>query len=249
MYRPEIIEAGKTINNMPNWTTLSYFEDQKTSTQGIIAIQPYDLSGLNPADKMPPIMAICFKGSEELTDWKIDLMAWKSRWHLWGGETSCQRIHRGFYKAYRGIRLKMLRELRDFCVAFQAQHGFMPRIAIAGHSLGGAVAHLAAYDFVNVPGIVGKHDMVDLVTFGSPMVFASGRHESISAIHAFGSAINTKRFVNLGDPVPNVPRLGYRHYGETITPDCENLHPRGEASLRWSMDNHNINTYINLLSL
>lgn len=237
MYTPEILEAGKTIHNMTNWTTVSYFCDQRTSTQGLIAMPP---------DKS--VVMVCFKGSEELTDWKLDAMAYKTRWRLWGDREST-RVHRGFYKAYRGVRLKVLRELSDIRELIYRETGSYPRLVIAGHSLGGAVAHLMAFDLTGVGRQLMQISNTELVTFGSPAVFSSKADHRVQPIYSF-TQIQASRFVNAGDPIPMVPHLGYKHFGEAIVPEVKALHPgHDKPHLRWSMDNHNINTYINMLGL
>jgi len=85
-----------------------------------------------------------------------------------------------------------------------------------GHSLGGALATLAAMDIkLNVPG-----KSVSCYTFGSPKVGDS----------AFAGAYNklvpdTHRFVNDTDLVPKIPPFGYEHVG-----DLHHLGPSGESA-------------------
>lgn len=92
-----------------------------------------------------------------------------------------------------------MREVRDAGL-------FVNKVAFTGHSLGGALATLAAIDFTSLQSVYP----VEIVTFGKPRV---GNFE-------FAYFVNSKikenfRVINKSDPIPHTPFFdqGYRHEG------------------------------------
>lgn len=118
------------------------------------------------------------------------------------------RIHRGFSEAMDYIWKDLRQTLFDFRDKKQA-------IWITGHSLGGALATLAA-DRLTEEGI----EISGLYTFGQPRVgdktFARNLDGKIKG--------RTFRFVHDEDIVPTVPKLiqGYRHIGTQCYFDRDN---------------------------
>lgn len=110
-------------------------------------------------------------------------------------------MHLGFVTAYMSIQDRI----------HEAVEQFKPkRLTITGHSLGGALATLAAIDFALTE--VGRFD-IELYTFGAPRV-GNKQFQELYNKHipkAF-------RFVNGLDIVPSVPRTwqGYHHIGNEI---------------------------------
>ena len=111
------------------------------------------------------------------------------------------KVHRGFYTAYTSIKPQV-----DAALARHAEAG-KDKIHITGHSLGGALATLAAVDLAQE----GKN-IDQVTTFGSPRVLSSSAAQTY---HALGLNECTLRLSQQRDPVPQaVPRqLGYRHIG------------------------------------
>ena len=70
------------------------------------------------------------------------------------------KVHDGFETLYDSMKSKMLST-----VALIEEKYKPERILVTGHSLGGAMSTLAAYDLHEVYG-----DRVDLVNFGSPRI-------------------------------------------------------------------------------
>ncbi|CAJ0603088.1 unnamed protein product [Cylicocyclus nassatus] len=81
-------------------------------------------------------------------------------------------------------------------------------IWITGHSLGGAIANLAASWVKSLPGFKGK---VKLVTFGSPRVgnkeFSDALEKSVQYVY---------RVTHRKDPVVHIPNVNYQHAGKEI---------------------------------
>lgn len=98
---------------------------------------------------------------------------------------------------------------RGISEKIQAEVGENDLLFVTGHSLGGALASLAAYyiDRDLKPSVHG------LYTFGSPRVFDRDMSTGVEVSSAFPAF----RFVNAADIVPRVPPavFGFRHSGDT----------------------------------
>ena len=132
------------------------------------------------------VLLVAFRGTESLGDWLGNL-------DVFSTQKSYGRVHRGFWSAFQDVR-----ELLD--EAF-AQWISRP-VVITGHSLGGALATIAAAEWQGVREISG------IYTFGQPRV-GKADFADFAASH-FGNRFY--RFVNDDDIVPRVPP-GYEHVG------------------------------------
>lgn len=139
---------------------------------------------------------VVFPGTASFRDGLTDVRAAKATW------TSDTRAHAGFVAAFRSVDEQLRERLID--------QRTPDELIITGHSLGGALATLAAHawsgTFILHPNAV--------YTFGSPRVGNGPFQRSYDA--ALHDA--TFRVVNEGDPVPRVPwMLGtYRHVGTRV---------------------------------
>lgn len=132
-------------------------------------------------------VVIAFRGTEpsESADLKADLNAWPDQAELAGW------VHNGFQNALDKIWKDILKLLSNH---------YGKKISLCGHSLGGAMATIAASRL--------KDSNPKLYTFGSPRVGNS------DFVKAFSSVVHY-RFVNNNDIVPTIPMawMGYRHHG------------------------------------
>jgi len=135
------------------------------------------------ASRGPEGWIICFRGTEpeEFEDWKTDL-------RLLLAPEGAGRAHAGFVAALEGIYAELEARTRDAPVLF------------GGHSLGGALATLAA----------ARHPRAAAVyTFGAPRAVDSG-FARLFRVPAF-------RYVNNNDLVPFLPPpIAYRHVGRLL---------------------------------
>jgi hypothetical protein len=182
------------------------------------------------SDGAEPILILAFRGTETVyADIKADLRADLIR------DPDGHRVHRGFYEAFHAVKAEIEKDL--------SQHKGLP-VYITGHSLGGALAILAAK-------YIASDSLGACYTFGGPRV----------GDFNFADSIKTPiyRVVNAADGVPRVPPswavdvvifvlkgipfpgrdwlvkfldrfLGYTHYGDMrylthtpVTPDAHNV--------------------------
>jgi len=160
----------------------------KTDTQAAVIYVPTDQS-----------VYIAFRGSEKnLTDWSNNFQ-FRQQYYPYGDPAETDvRFHLGFMTAYLAVRHQLLEVLTAFPQA---------PLTFTGHSLGGALATIAALDVqYNLAGKTGQ--AIELYTYGSPRVGNDALVESFNR-----RVPNSYRFVYGLDVVTRVPRQwqGYEH--------------------------------------
>ena len=117
--------------------------------------------------------------------------------------------HNGFIAEYAKLKDFLFQSIGEIGKRFPQP----PKLWFTGHSLGGALAHLAAYDFIEK-----KANVAGLVSFGSPRVFGrGGDYFKIVIPHH-------QRFVFGNDIITNLPGpIFYAHSGQIIyfTSECD----------------------------
>ncbi len=169
-----------------NFQLTARFENKGTDTQGLFGVAYGDNA------------VIAFRGSEEtnIADWITDLKFVKQEYPYAGTEAKNIKVHHGFMDAYRSVRDAVLKE---------AKSTKYERIIFTGHSLGAALAKLAALDVsYNVPG-----KAIVCYTFGAPKV---GNQEFAKSYNK--RVPNTFRVVNAGDYISDLPPGSYVHCGQ-----------------------------------
>jgi len=126
----------------------------------------------------------------------------------------CQ-VHRGFLRAYRGIRASI-----QGCISAEPDP---IDVNIIGHSLGGALATLAAADL----HLMGHR--ITVVTFGSPRV---GDVAFERVYHEMGLVGRTARYINALDPIPCVPPASTKVMGSVV----ESTPHVGEGAIAHALD-------------
>lgn len=164
--------------------SFTFIEDEGTGTQAFLL---YEAS-----DPDSPVAVLSFRGTEpsQVLDIMSDLDCRKVRYA--GGH-----VHNGFYEAYSSVQ----GQITDLV---QALPGDCP-LYVTGHSLGGALATIAAYDIdANIRRVQA------VMTFGSPRVF-DNRMANIFAIALSGRYY---RIFNRSDVVARVPTIfRWKHVG------------------------------------
>jgi predicted lipase len=137
---------------------------------------------------------VSFRGSSNIKNWISNLNAARTTYAVCSG---CQ-VHSGFNSAYNLVKNDLHSLVEQYTAMFRGS-----RIMVTGHSLGGALAILAASDFIT---LYGKVD--EVYTFGQPRVGNA----------AFGlwyqqKVPQTYRLIHYADIVPHLPpsNLGFVH--------------------------------------
>jgi len=120
-------------------------------------------------------------------------------------------VHRGFQDAYLLVREAVHAWVRDGSTLW-----------MTGHSLGGALATLAAFDLH-----VTRDIKVFLVTWGCPRV---GNASFTSLFRSAGRADRVARFITAGDPIPTIPPriAGFSHVCAAIKIGPPDAAPAGD---------------------
>lgn len=137
----------------------------------------------------PNAVIVAFRGTKELGDWLANL-------NILSTTRPYGTVHRGFLGAFQAVESRL--------GGLMAPYRGRP-VVITGHSLGGALALVAAAEWL------GKQDVTWVHTFGQPAVGKRNFQEFIE--NHYGDLYY--RFVNEDDVVPMVPPF-YRHAGRLI---------------------------------
>ncbi|KAK7201511.1 lipase [Novymonas esmeraldas] len=198
-------------NATPNFHIYNIYENTSTGNVGY--------SGMDHDSER---IVVAFRGTFNTANWIQDLDFWSMPYPHPGCGPSCT-IHRGFYKAYDSVRPQLIQDVLAMHTRYPTYSLF-----ITGHSLGGAMAVLAAIEFTtwNLPkapealadGVRGRHAApepshlvpVELYTFGEPRVgnvfFTNWSTSVLENERQF-------RVTHAKDPVPHLPprSWGYVH--------------------------------------
>lgn len=175
---------------------VDYFDSSRTSTGGFVASNNQHV-------------VVVFEATRGLRDWFTDISAWYNFKHRFGP------IHSGFMKAYSSVG----RDIVDLLAEHQTKD---KKLYVTGHSLGGALATIAATDIAP--------DQV--YTYGSPRVMG------VRAAKEYDQwACPTHRVAISGDLVTRLPKpLFYRHVGKLYYFSVEGKHI--EDPTRWERFKH-----------
>ncbi|CAN6357041.1 unnamed protein product [Urochloa humidicola] len=128
-----------------------------------------------------------------------------------GSGTACEE--HGRFSA----RSRVLNELRRLVTHFGKEHpGDKIRVTATGHSLGGALAMLAARDAAEMLSSSGGGVQVRVVTFGAPRVGNEAFRDELAS-----RGVTVRRVILQQDFVPSIPPtyLGYADVGEVVPLD------------------------------
>lgn len=167
-----------------NATTAKTFAGIATDIQGYIAV-----------DRTKSLIIVSFRGSSSLRNWIADILF---------AQVPCNNlvpgclVHTGFASAWAEVSPVVL---SGVAAAVAANPSYA--IVATGHSLGGAIATLAAAYLRKIGGY-----KVDLYTYGAPRV---GNEAFASFVTAQPGA--EYRVTHADDPVPRLPPIlfNYRH--------------------------------------
>ncbi|KXZ45677.1 hypothetical protein GPECTOR_52g74 [Gonium pectorale] len=119
-------------------------------------------------------------------------------------------VHKGFLDAYDSVKRAVF-TLLD-AVTGSGERGGPWRVLVTGHSLGGALATLAAYELAERRCPARTVQQISLYTYGAPRVGNKAFAEAFDRV-----VPDTWRVTNANDIIPSVPRLmGYCHVGHAV---------------------------------
>jgi predicted lipase len=198
-----------------------YFEEEPTffdsSSSGYNDAQVYFCF-----DKINKTLVISCRGTESTQDIWSDLQFWQdtlydvyyhNNYHKYRDIYKKPCLHTGFYNQYNTLKYIIYKHIHEYL--YQVKDGnkerklnnkITPRVVFTGHSLGGALATIAA-TCMSVQFMEYTNLIVECHTFGSPRV---GNQSFINIFNRFVHVSN--RYVNDLDPVPMIPRFpGFYH--------------------------------------
>jgi pimeloyl-ACP methyl ester carboxylesterase len=144
------------------------------------------------------LWVLVFEGTNSAEDWRVNF-------NVLAAPHPLGRVHRGFWSAFTALRPAML---KAFSMRRAQRIGVTrPKLWIAGHSLGGALAILASVDLAQD----SRFRIQGTVTFGQPMLF----NAAAAAQFDRRFSKSTLRVINGSDPVSRIPPM-FRHCGEWL---------------------------------
>ena len=211
------IREGENKHELDIREDFKYLMDYVTDTQAFMF-------------RKGPHIVLVFRGSQQVADWKTNfkfrLRPFITSIPPKAGKLPSGRVHRGFQDAWESVEKRVIIQLRKW---------WTPNTLfwVTGHSLGGALATLAAIS-LDYQGF----EVSGLYTFGQPRV---GDWNFVSQVNA-RMGDHMFRYVNNNDVVPMVPpqfnilnptRL-YGHMGQFRYFDARGkLHKKSFFAQRW----------------
>lgn len=137
------------------------------------------------------VAVVVFRGTDNDIDWIVNLA-------IGSMPTPKGPVHKGFYTAYQPLKQQIVKLIK----AANPKH-----LWITGHSLGGALAVICAYDLIENE----KLEVDGLITFGQPMVAKPQLSEHLDGVLLGRFA----HYVNGNDIVARVPP-NFSHFGSLV---------------------------------
>lgn len=145
-------------------------------------------------------IVLVFRGSQEMRDWRTNVSTKLRKFTVRKeGQTTLSsykgRVHTGFFLGWASVEKKVLAQIKRWQDELTVGQT-LPPLLVTGHSLGGALATMAAASLQD-----NNMDVAGLYTFGQPRV----------GDRSFTRQLNTRlagkvfRFINNNDVVPHVP--------------------------------------------
>eukprot|EP00457_Paulinella_chromatophora_P013859 gb/GEZN01014213.1/.p1 GENE.gb/GEZN01014213.1/~~gb/GEZN01014213.1/.p1 ORF type:complete len:295 (-),score=39.90 gb/GEZN01014213.1/:81-938(-) len=169
------------------------------------------------------------------------------------------KVHQGIWNSYLSLRLQLLQKVVEAATLFALQGHPLIRVLLTGHSLGGAMATLAAYDisrclhriFATHPGSRWAFKyQVQLYSFGSPRVLDKSFHTKFcKEVPCAFRMVYDRDFITDSPPPLS---SGLRHVGKEVLLDGEGNIMLNASWLeklmlenRNSLDDHKLSSYTN----
>jgi hypothetical protein len=208
------IEAWACAVCEPSVRNATFFKSDALEAAGFVGIAH---------DSLGPQIVVVFRGTAANRNWLEDAFAGKRRTMRWGGGS----VHYGFWldfiKVQADVHALLSRKRFELTALGLLAPATPARVRLIGHSLGGALATLAAAD-LRLHSLLFRVDQ--LWTFGAPRVgdqlFVRWLMSSGGEVPS-GAALVHWRVTHAHDPVVHLPLLsmGFLHAPtEVWYPDC-----------------------------
>jgi hypothetical protein len=182
-----------------------------------------DIFGLMGRNTASRTAFLSFRGTSDVAEWVADIDALPDDYRPISG---FGQVHAGFQDVYELVRANIAANLATAAVGCD-------QILITGHSLGAALAVLAAPDVAR--SMPSNTIEPQLITFAGPRVGVSDFAANFNALIE-----SCYRVVNFLDVVPFLPPAPYVHVGAQISVDSG-----GQVQVGWR---HSLPAYQNGLS-
>eukprot|EP00210_Caulerpa_lentillifera_P002848 g2722.t1 len=202
-----------TVGHAP-MTPICFFESDSSGTEAWLHIHDTTKTLVlafrgTEVGELADILADADVRSDEVDDLGKDIWTIKPNEYL---NEKGVTVHRGFLNAYRAVRETIIETMHTIS-CWEDDWVFL----VTGHSLGGALAVLAAYELTNRRRSNGHGPKVGMLSVGAPKLasrkFAANYNETVIA---------SFRVVNKSDMVHTIP-YPYIHVDEEVV-----VHPSGE---------------------
>jgi pimeloyl-ACP methyl ester carboxylesterase len=188
----DISQKAYAVQQSDQTQDAEYVQDQKTGT--LAGVTTYGDTG---------VPFVFFAGTQSWTDW-VRTNADNALERVpssWTSDGVRGKVHGGFLASYLSVREKLWNLLQDYML----RNGGSRNIVVCGHSLGGALATIAAAD---IAARLDPQDAKKLIccTFGAPQV---GDAEFVASFNAVVPI--SLRIVAMYDPIPKAYSANLPH--------------------------------------
>jgi hypothetical protein len=189
---------------------IKWIEEPKSDTQGFVAIK----------DKS---IYIVWRGSSSKKDFQNDASIDKVHFIEEG-----EKVHIGFKTCWDAVKDETYKAL-EIALSTLGGEGEVDNIVVCGHSLGGAITTLCAYQIYTIY----KSNKIISCTIGSPRV-----GNKVFKANFDKSSIESLRIVHNLDVVTRSPSIGYAHVNTELRIDDE-----GKIK-KWMIDWQRVGEYL-----
>ena len=192
-----ISQSAYCMSNLDNWSCATCMDTNLYETK-IIEDNELAVIGYN---KIYKSIFIGFRGSSNVHNWLDNLQVS----HITPYDNKQISVEKGFYKIYSSLQYTLYNTIDELSLKYDTD-----KILITGHSLGGAIASLLAFDIYYYSF---SYQISSLITFGSPRV---GNNYFSKYMYSF--PFPSYRITHYYDIVPHVPErlLDYKHVSQEI---------------------------------
>jgi len=192
-----ISQAAYCMTELDSWTCYTCSNNFIYETK----LEKYNELVIFGYDTIYNSIFIGFRGSSNIQNWISDIKIILI--HPYADNSIA--VDKGFYDLYDILKPDVMSIISDMTRKYGTK-----KLFITGHSLGGALATISAFDIMYN---VFPYDVSYIITFGSPRV---GNVYFSDYFNAY--SIYSKRITHYYDIVPHVPEefLGYKHISNEI---------------------------------